>query len=100
MYNQILIATEIMPLSLLNTGKEAMSFMTEFRVAHLPIVEGGICLGTVSEEMILNMTDDNNTLKSINKLFEKSAITIEKNVFEIVKIFDSFDSFAGACHGA
>lgn len=87
MYNQILIATEIMPLSLLNTGKEAMSLMTEFRVAHLPIVEDGICLGIVSEEMILNMTDDNNTLRSIKKLFESSAITMEKNVFEIIKTF-------------
>lgn len=49
-----LITDEIPPLKTTDTGRKALSWMEEFKVAHLPVIDGTNYVGMVSEADILD----------------------------------------------
>ena len=52
-----IITDAITPLKLTDTGSDALMFMDEMKVSHLPVVEGDEFVGLVSETDIYNMKD-------------------------------------------
>jgi CBS domain-containing protein len=52
-----IITDAITPLKLTDTGSDALMFMDEMKVSHLPVVEGNEFVGLVSETDIYNMKD-------------------------------------------
>jgi len=52
-----IITDAITPLKPADTGSDALMFMDEMKVSHLPVVEGNKFLGLVSETDIYNMKD-------------------------------------------
>jgi len=49
-----LITDEIPPLKITDTGRKALTWMEEFKVAHLPVIDGTAYVGMVSEADILD----------------------------------------------
>ncbi len=49
-----LITDEIPPLKTTDTGRKALAWMEEFKVAHLPVIEGTSYVGMISEADILD----------------------------------------------
>ncbi len=49
-----LITDEIPPLKVTDTGRKALAWMEEFKVAHLPVIDGTSYLGMISEADILD----------------------------------------------
>ncbi len=64
-----LITDEIPPLKTTDTGRKALSWMEEFKVAHLPVIDGTNYVGMVSEADIL----DSNTP---DQLLTKHPLTL------------------------
>ena len=58
-----LISDEIPPLKDSDTGLRALSWMDEFKVAHLPVISGSKYIGLVSDTDILDLEDPGLQLK-------------------------------------
>ncbi len=57
-----IITDAVTPLKLTDTGSDALMFMDEMKVSHLPVVEGSEYVGLVSETDIYNMKDPDASL--------------------------------------
>ncbi len=57
-----IITDAITPLKLTDTGSDALMFMDEMKVSHLPVVKGDEFVGLVSETDIYNMKDPDASL--------------------------------------
>ena len=58
-----LISEYIPPLKYTETGEKALNWMNEFRVSHLPVLQGNEYVGLVSDDDIYDMVDPKNMLK-------------------------------------
>jgi acetoin utilization protein AcuB len=86
-----MIATQLIndsfpPLKISDTGLKAINWMEEFRVEHIPVVDGVNYLGLISEEDILK-------LHSLERPFANQALSLIKPfvrfnqpIFEVVKM--------------
>ncbi len=57
-----IITDAVTPLKLTDTGSDALMFMDEMKVSHLPVVDGSEYVGLVSETDIYNMKDPDASL--------------------------------------
>ena len=84
MISQKLIVNEITPVILSDTGEKVLSLMNDFKVLHLPVVDNNKYLGIVSEDLILEMLDENSTIKTIINKLNPTFVSMEKDVFEVI----------------
>lgn len=73
------------PLKRSDTGLRALSWMEEFRLEHIPIVEGMDYVGLVSEEDILKLDSIEQPLGNQNLSLIKPSVRAGQPVFEVVK---------------
>jgi acetoin utilization protein AcuB len=59
MIAQDLISEVVPPLRLKDSGQKALNWMEIFRISHLPVVDGKILVGLISDKIVydLNITD-------------------------------------------
>jgi acetoin utilization protein AcuB len=86
MFAKQLITDDIIPLKTSDSGAQALAFMDDYKLAHLPIVNNVEYLGMISEDdiFVLNNFDQplgNHQLSSVN-----SYVTENQHVFEVLKI--------------
>jgi acetoin utilization protein AcuB len=74
------------PLKLSDTGLRALSWMEEFRLVHIPVVEGIHYLGLVSEEDILKLDSMEQPLANQMLSLIKPYVKASQPVFEVVKM--------------
>jgi len=81
-----LIKDNIPSLKFTDTVKKAMSWMEEFHVTHLPVVDENGYAGLLSMQN-LSTLDQNQPISALNaSLFDKSFITENRHVYEIMKL--------------
>ena len=81
-----LIKDNIPSLKFSDTVKKAISWMEEFHVTHLPVVDESGYAGLLSMQN-LSTLDHNQLISSIGaSLFDKSFITENRHVYEIMKL--------------
>lgn len=81
-----LIKDNIPSLKFSDTVKKAMSWMEEFHVTHLPVVDENGYAGLLSMQN-LSTLDPNQRISAISTtLFDKSFITEGRHVYEIMKL--------------
>jgi acetoin utilization protein AcuB len=83
-----LIADTIPPLKTSDTGLKALSWMEEFRVAHLPIVNNIDFLGLVSEEDILNLNTPDESLGNHALSLLRPYVTEDQHLYEVLKLIN------------
>jgi CBS domain-containing protein len=81
-----LITEDIPPLKTSDLGKEALGFMNEFHVIHLPIVNNKQFLGLISEQDIIDLNEPdsplgNHTLSLINPFVQSS-----QHLYEVINL--------------
>jgi acetoin utilization protein AcuB len=81
-----LINDSFPPLKLSDTGLKALNWMEEFRLEHLPIVDGLTYFGLVSEEDILKLASLDQPLANHNLPLIKPYVRFNQPVFELVKL--------------
>jgi acetoin utilization protein AcuB len=74
------------PLKLSDSGLKALNWMEEFRLEHLPIVDGLNYVGLVNEEDILKLSSLDQPLANHNLPLIKPYVRFNQPVFELVKI--------------
>lgn len=80
-----LINDSFPPLKVSDTGLKAINWMEEFRVEHLPIVEGINYIGLISEEDVLKLNSLEQPIANQPFSLIKPSIRFDRPVFEVVK---------------
>lgn len=80
-----LISEIIPPLKPQETGEKALNWMNEFRVSHLPVVDGQEYIGLISENDILDMTDPTQKISEAFINLPKPFIYANRHVYEVMK---------------
>ncbi len=83
-----LISDSIFPLKSSDTGNNALRWMDEYKVSHLPIVNGENYLGLISEQDILDQNDYNEPIGNHNLSLSKSSVTENQHIYEIVELLE------------
>ncbi len=81
-----LINDSFPPLKLSDSGLKALNWMEEFRLEHLPIVDGLNYIGLASEEDILKLSSLDQPLANHNLPLIKPFVRFNQPVFEVVKL--------------
>src|SRR6185369_17948392 len=81
-----LINDSFPPLKISDTGLKAINWMEEFRVEHLPIVDGVNYIGLISEEDVLKLNSLEQPFANQPYSLIKPFIRFDRPVFEVVKV--------------
>lgn len=84
-----LILPSLLPLSPEKTGSDALYFMDENRVWHLPVVENGEYLGIFAEADVYNMSDPDKTLSELKGPFQNHHVKEYQHVLDVLKIMSA-----------
>jgi acetoin utilization protein AcuB len=83
-----IITDAIPPLKTSDTGLKALSWMEEFRVFHLPIVNGTEFLGLISEEDILNLNSPEEPIGNHPLSLLRPFVKEDQHIYDVVKLID------------
>jgi acetoin utilization protein AcuB len=86
-----LIKDVIPPLRTSDTGLKALSWMEEFRVSHLPIVNNIKFLGLISYEDILNLNAPSDPLGNHPLSLDRPFVYENQNIYDVVKLVSRHD---------
>jgi CBS domain-containing protein len=82
-----LITGSIAPLKPSDKGAYALSQMEEFRVSHLPVVEGSEYLGLISDTDILSANDPEVSLSHFGLTLDRAGISENQHVYDVIRMF-------------
>ena len=83
-----LITDEIMHLKTSDTGKTALSWMDEYKVSHLPIVNNENFLGLISEQDIYSFNNLTEPLGNHTLSLKNPYVNEHQHVYEVLKLID------------
>jgi acetoin utilization protein AcuB len=81
-----LINHMIPPLKVTDDAHKAIVWMEEFRCNHLPVVDGGILLGFISEEIILESNEIEKRLADFDLVGKDCFVGLESHFYDILRI--------------
>ncbi|CAN5181365.1 acetoin utilization AcuB family protein [soil metagenome] len=81
-----LINHMIPPLKVTDDAHKAIVWMEEFRCNHLPVVDDGILLGFISEEIIVESNDIEKNLGDFDLVGKDCVVGMESHYFDILRI--------------
>jgi len=88
MITKKLISKEIQTITLEYSGVEALAIMQEYHLSHLAVLSNNELLGTISEEDIWGLHDENNKLLTIKDKVQLCFMPLGKDVFEVINYMD------------
>lgn len=102
-----LIVDLLPPLKPTDTCAKAIRWMSEFKLSHLPVVDGHELVGIISEEELYDLNDEEETLRNAECKFIDVFATADQHIFEvmslmsennlsIIPILDSNENYLGA----
>ncbi len=83
---QMLMAQDIAPLTVEQTGKDAFHAMNEHHVRHLPVVQEGRLIGIVCEEDIFNHKLNDPLAKYDFSLMPRHFVRHTDHIFDVMRI--------------
>jgi CBS domain-containing protein len=86
MLTQQLITENIPPIKLQDTGARVLRWMDEFKVNHLPIVEGGEYLGLISDADVLDLPSPEESIGKQEIEPEKLFVKENQHIFDAIKL--------------
>ena len=86
-----LISYDIPPLKLSDTGVKAMDWMEEFKTSELPVVENNKYVGVVSESVVLDRNNIDDTFKDYGLSFKKPFAYENQHLFEVISLIVEHD---------
>ncbi len=86
MFAKHLITDAIIPLKTSDTGATALSWMDDYKVSHLPIVNNVDFLGLISDEDIYNMNDFSEPVGNHTLSLSSPFVYDHQHILEIIRI--------------
>lgn len=86
MFAKQLITDEILPLKTSDTGAQALAFMDDYKLTHLPIVNDVEYLGLISEDDIFVLNNFDQPLGNHQLSISNASVSANQHVFEVLKI--------------
>lgn len=84
-----LILASVVPLKPDNTGSDALYFMDENKIWHLPVVENGEYIGIFSEADVYNMSDPDMAIGKIKGRMQNPFVREHQHVLDVLKIMSA-----------
>lgn len=86
------LITDIVPPILYNESCEkALIWMDEFKVSHLPVVNGTEYVGLVSDDLILDSNDTDIPVGSLNLIGHRPFVYEHQHVYEVMKLMSDLN---------
>ncbi|MBK9760339.1 MAG: CBS domain-containing protein [Flavobacteriales bacterium] len=82
-----LITDDIPPLKASDPVGRALDWMEEFKVSHLPVVEGESLIGLVKDD---DLVDGNNARATVGELMERTEVPFvrdRQHIYDVMKLF-------------
>ena len=82
-----LITDDIPPLKATDPVGRALDWMEEFKVSHLPVVEGETLIGLVKDD---DLVDGNNARATVGELMERTEVPFvrdRQHIYDVMKLF-------------
>src|SRR5882724_5746286 len=90
--NKEIISVNIPSLHLNDSVSRAQELMTDFHVAHLPVVaEESKLIGLINEESLLNASDDNTPVSRLQPEFSTIVVHADTHFIEAVQMVNEFN---------
>lgn len=86
-----LITESIAPLKGSDPASLALTFMQEFKVKHLPIVDGTKYVGMISESQVLDLASETRTLDQVDFSLDQSSVFDDQHFYEVIKTVSELD---------
>lgn len=90
MLNKDLISSSIPPLSPTDRVYQALQLMTDYHLSQLPVISEDRYLGLVTEDQLLNVENDQDSLETIEREFSRLSINGSLHFSEAVKMMNEF----------
>jgi predicted transcriptional regulator len=85
-----LITSDVLQLSPKDTGLTALHCFDEFKVTHLPVVDGNMYTGLVSEEEIYSANSFEESIENHNLNLHKVSVLYSNHVYSVISAFSEF----------
>lgn len=82
-----LITQDIPPLRPKDDVGRALDWMEEFKVGHLPVVDGGRLVGMVKDQDLIDRNDPHGSVSSVMEQVEIPFIRGGQHIYEVMKLF-------------
>ena len=89
MISKQLMTSAIPSLKVAETGSDALYYMDEYRVSFLPVLDGPLYLGLISESEIFKLADPDAPLAEQKVPYKMVYINESQHIFEVIKIMTS-----------
>ncbi|MEP7280203.1 MAG: CBS domain-containing protein [Bacteroidota bacterium] len=90
MLNKQLISTSLPVLSLSDTIYHAQQLMSDYHLAHLPVTHHDKYAGLISEDDVLNATDDSQPLVQMEQQFLQLSVKADSHFLEAVQLCNNY----------
>lgn len=84
-----LISNEILPLKTSDSVRQALAWMEEFKVAHLPIVNNEELLGLISEQDIFQLNNLDEVVGNHPLSLIKARVNEHQHIYDVMKMIAS-----------
>jgi CBS domain-containing protein len=81
-----LISSEILPLKTSDSARQALAWMEEFKVTHLPIVNHEELLGLISEQDIYRLNNLDEVVGNHTLSLLKARVNEHQHIYEVLKL--------------
>ena len=81
-----LITDEIPPLKTSDVGTRALVWMDEFKVSHLPVLEGRSYYGLLSEANVMDLNDPESSIGEAVDVSDKPFVFDSQHIFDVIKL--------------
>jgi CBS domain-containing protein len=86
-----LLRTDIKPLTPSSTVQTALEVMDDFKLNHLPVVEGENYVGLIAEGVLLDAVSDDLPLSSFKNGLPRAFIGADKHLFDAINLFHEYN---------
>ena len=86
-----LITDEIPPLKVTDTGEKALRWMDEFKVFHLPVINGTEYVGLISDAMILDLNEPKKPVGDFRQGLMQMAVRSDQHIYDVMKLIADFN---------
>jgi acetoin utilization protein AcuB len=81
-----LITDEVPPLKISDSGSKALRWMDEFKVSHLPVVDGKTFVGIIADSDIFDLNTPDEEISKLHIPLIRPFVTESQHAFDVLKV--------------